>query len=310
MKILMTGAAGYIGTWLGPELREHGHEVYGADLRPQETEHHTVTDLLDPDSVERLFAEVRPDVVVHLAAKYGRVQGEDRRWETVRDNAEMTTLIAEACGAFEARLVYVSSSEVYGTGLSGADWTKPRAWNDVKPLNLYGLTKLWGEQVAELYAPTGLVIARLNMPYGPGPSSGTPAHVGRNALHTFLWQAHHRHPITVHQDTSRSYTWVGDVMAGLRMAIEQSQDGGRYVVSRTDDLRTSEEVAKLACEIADWADPVINIVGRPKGVTPVKTYDNSTTLALGWKPTVELELGIQRTYDWIRHFDEDGLWQV
>ncbi|MEQ7008243.1 NAD(P)-dependent oxidoreductase [Actinopolymorpha sp. B17G11] len=309
MKILVTGAAGYVASWLIPELERGGHDVYRTDLNTGGTELHRMANLLSPDEVWELFDDSRPDAVVHLAAKYGRVQGEIDPEQTVRTNAEMTTLIARACASSGARLLYVSSSEVYGDGWTGSQSALPRAWGDALPLNLYGLTKLWGEQVAELYAPRNLIIARLNMPYGPGPSSGIPANVGRNALHTFLWQAHHRHPITVHMDTLRSYTWVEDVMAGIRLAIEQEQ-GGRYVVSRMDDMRTSQEIAQLACKIAGWDDPIINLTPKPAGITPEKYLDNSSILALGWKPTVDLEVGVQRTFDWIQHFDATGTWRA
>jgi hypothetical protein len=89
----------------------------------------------------------------------------------------------------------------------------------VLPHNLYGLTKRWGEEVAQLYAPMDLVIWRPSMPYGPGAPPGR----GRRALDNMLWQAHHRMPITVHKGAERSWCWLGDVVRGMRLTIEASQ---------------------------------------------------------------------------------------
>jgi GDP-L-fucose synthase len=302
----VTGAAGYVAHWLMPELGRHGHTVVATDQHDLPSGlvcRGLKRDLLRPGVFRTMLSTIRPDVVVHLAAKYGRLQGEKDPAETVRLNAELTTVVARECGEAGVRLCYVSTSEVYGP----ADHEHVRGWGDTRPVNLYGLSKLWGEQVAELYAPDGLVVARLNMPYGPGPSSGHPLSAGRNALHTFLWQAHHRMPIRVHAGTTRSFTWAGDMAAGLRLALER--DGpGRYVVSDMSDQRTMQAVAELACDVAGAPHTLIHAVDRPAGVTPVKQLDNDTMRQLGWLPRVALEDGAARTYRWIRGFDQAGRW--
>lgn len=302
----MTGAAGYVAHWLMPELERHGHTVVATD------QHNLPSglvcrglkrDLLRPGVFRTMLDTIRPDVVVHLAAKYGRLQGEKDPAETVRLNAELTTVVARECGEAGVRLCYVSTSEVYGP----ADHEHVRGWDDTRPANLYGLSKLWGEQVCELYAPDRLVVARLNMPYGPGPSSGHPMSAGRNALHTFLWQVHHRMPIRVHANTTRSFTWAGDMARGIRLAIEQPA-AGRFVTARADDDRPMVEVAQMACGIAGAPLSLIHTQPPPPGVTPVKRLDNTSLLDLGWRPEVTLEDGAERTYQWIRRFDQAGRW--
>ena len=66
----------------------------------------------------------------------------------------------------EARLAYLSSSDVYGSAVEADEQTPPA------PESLYALTKLWGEQASALYAPEGLAILRLANPYGPGVDAG------------------------------------------------------------------------------------------------------------------------------------------
>jgi nucleoside-diphosphate-sugar epimerase len=303
VRVLVTGAAGYVAHWLMPELERHGHTVVATDqhdLPDGLVCRGLKRDLLRKGVFRTMLSVVRPDVVVHLAAKYGRLQGEKDPAETVRLNAELTTIVARECGEAGVRLCYVSTSEVYGP----VGHEHVRGWDDTRPANLYGLSKLWGEQVCELYAPDRLVIARLNMPYGPGDPKAV-AQLGRNALHTFLWQAHHRMPITVHRGTRRSFTWVGDVARGLRMTLEHPA-GGRYVVARSDDLRSMEDIAGLACDVASAPRSLIRVEDPPGGITPVKLLDDASTRALGWAPTVDLEDGAARTYGWARGFQVDG----
>ncbi len=88
MKILVTGASGFIGKNLVTELSKH-HVVVGID-RPE-------GDLREPGVFSSHLDRVGPDVVVHLAAQVGRLFGEDDLIHTVQSNAQMTTLVAQAC---------------------------------------------------------------------------------------------------------------------------------------------------------------------------------------------------------------------
>jgi nucleoside-diphosphate-sugar epimerase len=218
------------------------------------------------------------------------VWGEIDHADTVTANAALTTMVAHECGRRGIRLVFASSSEVYGP----APGDEPRRVDGpLNPINLYGLTKLWGEQVCHLYAPDRLTILRLNMPYGPGQRLGE---IGYNALHTFLYQAHKGRHINVHKGTVRCFTWIGDTVRGIRQVIEDT-DGGTFNVCRNDDLREMADVARLARSIAGWTD--ITEVDPPDQVTPVKSFDNQALLDLGWRPTVDLEDGARRTYEWV-----------
>lgn len=318
MRVLVTGSSGYIARWLIPELTRRGHQVAGVDRNPPAWAGHdppagfggvllSRADMLDFATVEEILAGLAPDVVVHLAARYGRVWCEDDTPLTCRQNTEATTGLAYLCGRAGARLVYVSSSEVYGRSQFPRGVQRTRRWDDTLPLNMYGLSKLWGEQVCRLYAGDGLAVARLNMPYGPGPSSGHPLPVGRNALHTFLWLAHHRRPIPLHEGARRCFTWVGEVVNGLALVAEH-EAGGRFNVCRTDDQRDMVEVAEMACRIAGAPASLIRAEPLPGTVQRMKYFDDWTVRDLGWKTRVTLEDGMRRTYDWIRRFDPAGAW--
>lgn len=199
MKILVTGAAGFIGTHLTRCLADGGHDVEGTDRRPHDlfgVPLRYVGDLLGdgapspkgqdhwarmPTSryLDYLLGQERPDVVIHLAAQVGRQFGEDAPAVAALDNVGMTALVARSCAEAGVRLVYASTSEVYGDvgdriarenppGTFAFDDADPdrearkRAFfetanvadatlYDDLPHNVYGLTKRQAEEVAALY---------------------------------------------------------------------------------------------------------------------------------------------------------------
>lgn len=290
MRIAITGVNGFIGLNLKKELEDHGHTVFGIDINGDNPQN-----LLDENIFKSWIDEVKPDLVYHLAAQVGRLFGEQDVVHTVRHNAEMTTIVAKWCGELNIRLAYVSTSEIYGDqGENDCD-----EYGELKlPHNLYGVTKYWGEQAAQLFAPNNLVIARLSMPYGPGVPPGK----GRRAMDTMLWQAFHGMPITVHAGAERSWCWVGDTVKALRMIIEHPE-AGIYNVGRDDDPRTMLEIAERACDLAGASKDLIQVIPAPGMQTIVKRLTTERIRQLGWVPSVELEEGIKEVFEWIKRFD-------
>lgn len=315
--ILITGGAGFIGSALINELNDHGYTTSSFDRNPNYSVsgYQIMRDLLTPQAFEielsKLHESRGVDRVVHLAAQVGREFGEDDVRHTVRENAEMSTVIARACGERGIPLVYCSTSEVYGD--QGQHVKVHERSRMVLPHNLYGLSKRWGEEAARLYAPMDLIIWRLSMPYGPGAPPGR----GRRALDNMLWRAHHRMPIAVHDGAERSWCWLGDVVRGMRLTIEAHQKNRvsssvfdhqpvAYNIGRDDDPRSMLEVAQMACDIADAPLGLINIVKPPQRQTVVKKISTDRLRSLGWKPTVELDEGMQKVYEWVKQFSAAG----
>jgi nucleoside-diphosphate-sugar epimerase len=292
-RIAITGASGFVGSWLTKELENHGYDVFTTDINIDGR------DLLNENSFREWIDEVNPNICYHLAAQVGRLFGERDVVHTVRHNAEMTTIVAKYCGERGIRLAYVSTSEVYGDqGDKDCD-----EYGELKlSHNLYGVTKYWGEQAAELFAPTNLVIARLSMPYGPGVPPGK----GRRAMDTMLWQAYHGMPLTVHEGAERSWCWIGDTVKALRMIIEQP-NSGIFNIGRDDDSRSMLEIAERACELAGASKELIQLVPAPAMQTIVKRLSTERIRQLGWTPTVELEEGIKHVFEWIKRFDVNSV---
>src|SRR4051812_42728649 len=162
MKVLLTGASGFVGRALQDEL---GHAGGAYEVHPLGR---ADGDLADDGVAEAAIAEARPDVVVHAAARIGVVRCDEEPELALRSNVLATTLVARVAAAHGARLAYLSTSDVYGSAVEADEQTPPA------PESLYALTKLWGEQATALCAPDGLTILRLANPYGPGVDAGQP----------------------------------------------------------------------------------------------------------------------------------------
>jgi nucleoside-diphosphate-sugar epimerase len=294
IKVAITGVNGFVGSWLKKELEEHGYDVYGTDINDE-----VGRNLLDENSFKEWIETINPDICYHLAAQVGRLFGEQDVVHTVRHNAEMTTIVAKHCGDMGIRLAYVSTSEAYGDqGDHICD-----EYGELKlPHNLYGLTKRWGEEAAQLFAPNNLVIARLSMPYGPGVPPGK----GRRAMDTMLWQAYHNMPMTVHIGAERSWCWIGDTVRALRMIIEHPESG-IYNIGRDDDPRPMSDIAKIACKLSDKSEDLIQMIPAPSMQTVVKRLSTERIRNLGWSPEVELEEGILHVHEWIKRFDVNSV---
>jgi nucleoside-diphosphate-sugar epimerase len=300
MKVLITGSAGFVGTHLIRELIDHGYEVEGHDVSDG--------NLVIPGVFSSHLDEYQPDQVIHLAAQVGRAFGEDDLAHTVAANVTMTALIAHACGQAGVPVLYSSTSEVYGD-------QRGEVCREQTPLvlahNLYGVTKLAGEDVLRLYAPDGLQIVRLSMPAGPGAPPGR----GRRALDNFLWAAHHRMPITVHRGAERSWCHVSDTVAGIRLVLEKGERSytgypsrGVYNVGRDDCPLSMEALARMCCDLAGAPHSLIELVDPPSAQTVVKRLSTEKLRGLGWEPERELPEILSDIYAHVQNYDRDGHW--
>jgi nucleoside-diphosphate-sugar epimerase len=282
MKVLVTGASGFVGRALVDELR-HGDGAY--EVRPLGRGD---GDLAEPGTAEAALAEAMPDAVVHAAARIGVVRCENEPELALRSNVLATTRVARAAAEHGARLAYLSTSDVYGSAVAADEETPPA------PESLYAYTKLWGEQVAALYAPEGLTLLRLANPYGPG----VDAEQGKGALTTMLRQADARERIPVFRGEARTWCWIGDVVRAVRLVLESGEEGTFNVGSDGEPVGLAD-VARLACELTGATQELIEEVEPPPG--RVMTRISIERLrGLGWRPEVSLDEGMRRLLDSLR----------
>lgn len=289
MRFLITGSAGFIGTHLTRELLSNGHEVVGVDMADG--------DLREPGVFYAVLCgaqlEGPVDYVIHLAAQVGRLFGEDDVAHTITNNALATARVAQACAGLGVKLAYCSTSEIYG---DQGEATCTEDGEQSLPHNLYGLTKRHGEEVAQLYAPDGLVIFRLSMPYGPG----LPAGRGRAAMINFLYNAMNGEPLTVHRGAERAWCYVGDTVAGIRMILQHDDSVGAWNIGRDDIAVPMRAVAEQACIMTGASPDLIVDIDPPARQTVVKRLGMDKLRSIGWRPQVELDEGMARVLEWLR----------
>ncbi len=275
MRVLVTGASGFVGSALVEELR-HGERAY--EVHPLGRED---GDLADDGVADEALAGFQPDVVVHAAARIGVVRCDEQPDLALRSNVLATVRVAQACLAHGARLAYLSTADIYGLHAVADEETPPA------PASLYALTKWWGEQAAQLYAPSGLLLLRLANPYGPGVD---PAQ-GKGALPTMVQQAERGERIPAFRGEARAWCWIGDAVRAVRVVLESGKSGTFNVGSDADPIMLTD-VARIVCELTGASADLIEEVDPPPGrAEPRISIDRLR--GLGWRPEVGLEDGLR-----------------
>lgn len=212
-RVLLTGGRGLLGTPLSSRIRGE-HEVVVTDVAD--------LDVTARESVLATVAEVRPDVVVHLAA-WTDVDGcESDAARAHAVNGEGTRNVAAAAARHDARLLYVSTDYVFAGDRDGARVeTEP-----VRPLSVYGASKLAGERAAadEFRGREGaLTIARCQSIYGAGKKSFVDA---------ILARARSGEPLSVVTDQRVSPSWAEDLATALSGLLSAGSTGVFHVANR------------------------------------------------------------------------------
>jgi len=146
-EILVTGGAGFIGTNLVRELVGRGHDVHTIDLNHAESEAHTRVDVRSYRQVENFFEQGHFDYVYHLAAEYGRWNGEDYYENLWATNCVGTKHLLKIQAKKGFRLIFFSSAEVYGdyAGIMAEDVMEKSPIAHTYQMNDYAITKWAGE---------------------------------------------------------------------------------------------------------------------------------------------------------------------
>ena len=146
-KILVTGGAGFIGTNLANELTKRGHDVIALDLYHTERDNYIRADVRNFRQLERVFEKWNFDYVYHLAAEYGRWNGEDYYENLWSSNVIGTKHLIRLQEELKFRMIFFSSAEVYGDydGIMSEDVMINNPIKDTYQMNDYAISKWAGE---------------------------------------------------------------------------------------------------------------------------------------------------------------------
>lgn len=312
MKILVTGAAGFIGHHLVNRLKAEGHHVRGVDLRQPEFAP-TVADEFQIADLRALENCVRAtegmDDVYHFAADMGGIGHISAHHAVlVRNNTLIDTHMLEAARlAGVGRLLYSSSACVYPSFLQDTEDVAPLQEHQAIPADPergYGWEKLYAEQLLDYYREEfGLAtrIVRLHNIYGPlgtydGGREKAPAAICRKVA-----VARQGDSIEIWGDgeQTRSFCYVDDCLEGLTriMRLPPSQVGP--VNLGTDELVTINGLVAAVCAAAGKRLLRVYDSARPQGVRGRNSDNSLLKKLLGWAPCTPLEEGIAITYRWI-----------
>lgn len=311
-KILVTGGLGAVGSYLVKELRARGHEVFVADLRHHYDPQYTRCDVGEFRQVERMWtgggwpsgyfkSSQRFDLVYHLAAEFGRWNGEDYFENLWRTNAVGTKNILRMQEREGFDAVYFSSSEVYGD-FKGVMREDVMDTVEIKQMNDYAMSKWVNEmQVmnSESQFGTRSVRVRLFNTYGPGEHYSP----YRSVICLFCYRLLHEIPIIVYRGYKRTSTYITDTAHTLSNIADQFKAGEVYNIGG-DDFHSIEEVADIILRLAGkehLRDSLVKYESQEVLTTREKAVDGvKARLHLGHKSTVPLDVGIARTLEWMR----------
>jgi len=310
LNILVTGGLGAVGSHLVPELERRGHRVFIADIRHHhDAPNYARCDVSEFRQVERLWRGggwphgytargQRFDMVYHLAAEFGRWNGEDyyeNLWATNAVGTKNMLRMQEREG-FQA--VYFSSSEVYGD-YDGAMGEEVMDRVEIKQLNDYAMSKWVNEmQVLNSAAQFGTqsVRVRLFNTYGPGEYYSP----YRSVICLFSYRALHDIPYTVYRGHRRTSTYVTDMSRTLANISANFRAGEVYNIGGTD-FHDIETCSRLILKALRKSDRLVTYKEPEILTTRQKLVDCSkATRDLGHRTTVTLEEGIKRTLQWMR----------
>ncbi|PTJ01673.1 NAD-dependent epimerase [Staphylococcus simulans] len=327
MKVLITGAAGFIGSHLAKRLISQGHEIIGVDNindyydpKLKEDRLKSIGDnnftfykitLEDADKLEEIFKEQHPDVVVNLAAQAGVRYSLENPRAYIDSNIVGFVNILECCRHYDVKhLIYASSSSVYG-----ANTSKPFSTSDNidHPLSLYAATKKSNELMAHTYShlynlpTTGL---RFFTVYGPW---GRPD----MALFKFTKAIVNDETIDVynHGNMMRDFTYVDDIVEAISRLVKRPAQPNPewsganpdpsssyapykiYNIGNNSPVRLMEFVEAIENKLNKTAKK--NYMDLQPGDVP-ETYANVDDLFrdIDFKPETTIQDGVNNFIDW------------
>ncbi|MHA1583352.1 MAG: NAD-dependent epimerase/dehydratase family protein [Candidatus Baldrarchaeia archaeon] len=298
-KILVTGGLGFIGSALTRELRRRGHEVWICDIIHAPDPKSIRCDVSKFRQLERVF-EIAGDFefVYHLAAEYGRWNGEhyyENLWLT---NVVGTKNLIRLQERKKFKMIFFSSAEVYGDYQEVMREDIPEKIH-IHLLNDYAMTKWVGEMMiknsAMQYGTETVIIRPFNV-YGPGEHY----HPYRGFIPKFIYHALRRIPYTVYLGHKRTLEYIDDFVEAVANVVDNFKAGEVYNIGG-DEVYEVKYISDLVLKCVGRDDSIVTYKEAEPFTTKVKIPDSTKAKRdLGWRPKIKPEEGIPRTVEWFK----------
>jgi len=298
-KILVTGAKGTLGVPLVKELKRRGHKVWQTDLMHQWDENYIRADTANFRHLERVFETAKYDFVYHLAAEFGRINGEeyyDKVWET---NVIGTKNIIQWQKRMGFKLLHASSSEIYGE--IRAKWLDEDLPLRQTPFqtNDYAISKWVNElQIMNSEKRYGLKSMRLRFfnAYGPG-EYYTPY---RSVVCLFCYRALNNLPYQVYEGYHRVFMYIDDFIKTAANAVGKFKAGQVYNIGG-EEYKSVKELSDLILSYLGKDDKLVEYLPEDKhNVTNKRPNIKKAKRYLGHNPKTPLSVGVPKTIEWMK----------
>ncbi|ODV48840.1 dTDP-glucose 4,6-dehydratase [Methanohalophilus euhalobius] len=304
-NILVTGGAGFIGTNLVNELQSRGHNVLAVDLYNTRRNDYIRADVRNYRQLENVFENNNFDYVYHLAAEYGRWNGEDYYENLWQTNMIGTKNILRLQEKLDFRMIFYSSAEVYGdyNGKMSEDVMTNNPIKDTYQMNDYAITKWAGELMcmnsAKMFGTETVRVRPVNC-YGPH-EHYTPY---RGFIPKFIYHALFNKPYTVYKGHKRIIDFVEDSCNTWANIVDNFIPGEAYnVAGRPEWEKDIKTYSDIILDAVGIDDSIVNYEEAEQFTTKVKTIDCSKAIRdLNHDPKVSPEEGIKKTVEWMKDY--------
>ena len=310
-KALIIGAAGFVGGYLSEELLENGYEVYLTKLEQESIGKSKATvynmDVTSVTETEAVIADVKPDVVFHLAAQSSVKLSWERPLLTMNVNVIGALNVLEACRALygngkKTKILLIGSAEEYGKVTPEQCPIKEEL--SCAPKNLYALSKLTQNGLGRIYSDSfGMDIITVRAFNHTGPKQSPAFVLADFCKQVSEIEAGNKEPfISVgNLEAMRDFTDVRDIVKAYRLLSEKGKSGETYNVGRGEAIRISELLGMILneakCDIEVRKDESRM---RPSDV-PLHVADTEKIRKdTGWCPSISLKDTVKDTLDYFR----------
>jgi len=306
MKILLTGAAGFLGSHISKKLIDNNHEVIGLDdlsigsiKNIEQLINHPKYSFIEHDV--RIPYKANIDAVLNFACPASPVNYQKDPVRTIETNFLGMINMLHLANETGARIIQASTSEIYGDPTQSPQ--KESYWGNVNPIGIrscYDEGKRAAETLCFDYKRQHNLdtrVIRIFNTYGPNMAIGD----GR-VVSNFIVQALRNEPINIYGDgkQTRSFCYVSDLVEGIYKLLQLDKNPDTPINLGNPNEFTILELAKVVIEITNSKSEIVNNplpLDDPKQRCPDISLAKST---LNWKPTIELREGIEKTAEYFK----------